>query len=143
MLRGISTLSLTVLNPSYVLTPGGYFHHSCVHRISSPTYFTSESLKPCPFPVLPHHHQQDQAPRPSTNFSHGSAWKAWAQFAPGGSVTSLSSDWIVPGEPGNSAGQTLFFWNGIEPEDTSAGESLECLYSVISFLSLFFLSSFS
>jgi hypothetical protein len=32
----------------------------------------------------------------------------------------------------------LFFWNGIEPEDTSAGESLECLYSVISFLSPFF-----
>ena len=119
MLRGLSTLSLSVntLPPAgYVLTPGGYTHHSCVHRISSPTYFTAESLQPCPFPVIPHLHQRE-------NVSHGSAWKAWAQFAPGGSVTSLSSDWIVPGEPGISAGQTLFFWNGIEPDDTSAGES--------------------
>jgi hypothetical protein len=58
------------------------------------------------------------------NVTHGAAWKAWAQHVPTGSereVSYLNGSWPVPPEPTDtSAGQTLFFWNGIEPTDTSA-----------------------
>jgi hypothetical protein len=130
MLRGLGLATAAASVPrDYLLTPGGYTHRSCVHRISSSSFFSADSLVPCDFPMIPF--RQEQGKKSSTsssssssstikNVTHGSAWKTWAQSAPGGSVTSLSSEWTVPGEPGNSAGQTLFFWNGIEPEDTSA-----------------------
>jgi hypothetical protein len=103
--------SLTIPN-DYVLVPGGYMHKSCVYQIDDTTTLSLDKLSPCNYPSM--------LSSRTLNTTHGSAWKAWSQFAPGGSVTSLSSDWIVPGEPSNSEGQTLFFWNGIEPEDTSA-----------------------
>jgi len=84
----------------YVLVPGGYMHKSCVYQIT----LTLDNLSLCNYPSML---------SSRINTTHGSAWKAWGQFSPGGSVTSLSSDWTVPGEPSNSAGQTLFFWNGI------------------------------
>jgi len=54
---------------------------------------------------------------------HGAAWKAWAQYERNDTtpVTWLSGQWIVPPAPINgNDGQTLFFWNGVEPADNSA-----------------------
>jgi hypothetical protein len=88
----------------YVLVPGGFMHASCVRPASA--------LPPvrCAHPFL------------RSNATHGSAWKAWAQVsAPGGgSVSEINSTWVVPGPPVSPSQQTLFFWNGVEPEDTSA-----------------------
>ena len=100
----------------YVLVPGGYMHRSCVHAaLGSP--LEQARLAPCAHPFL------RSRPGAGVNATHGSAWKAWAQFAQGGtaSVSSLVSTWAVPGDPtGNENGVTLFWWNGIEPSDTSA-----------------------
>jgi len=99
-------LLATALPADYVLVPGGYMHESCVAAAPAPA-------APCAHAFL----------RGGDNSSHGSAWKAWAQVdAPaGGSVTSLNSTWTVPDVPTNpNGGQTLFWWNGMEPEDTSA-----------------------
>ena len=89
-----------------MLVPGGYSHPSCVSPLSA------APPAPCPFPFYR-----------GSNDTHGSAWKAWAQAsAPsGGSVTSLNSTWLVPSAPTNpNGGQVLFWWNGMEPQDTSA-----------------------
>eukprot|EP01116_Phalansterium_solitarium_P001417 TRINITY_DN11213_c0_g1_i1.p1 TRINITY_DN11213_c0_g1~~TRINITY_DN11213_c0_g1_i1.p1 ORF type:complete len:300 (-),score=63.56 TRINITY_DN11213_c0_g1_i1:258-1124(-) len=54
---------------------------------------------------------------------HGVAWKAWTQFEQSASsaVTSLTGKWIVPPTPTTTnSGQTLFFWNGVEPADNTA-----------------------
>jgi hypothetical protein len=93
--------------PDYVLVPGGYMHTSCV-RPAPPS--ASPPSTPCGHPFLRR-----------SNATHGSAWKAWAQVsAPSGSVSSINSTWVVPGPPISPTDQTLFFWNGVEPEDTSA-----------------------
>ena len=99
-------------------------HKSCVHEVTSGTHvghaddgslvFTSPGAAPvkanaCAFPA---------------GVTHGSAWKAWAQHVPTGSentVTFLNGSWPVPPGPSDPSGaQTLFYWNGLEPTDTSA-----------------------
>ena len=80
-------------------------HASCVHAATTPALAPT----PCGHPFL------------RSNATHGSAWKAWAQVsAPSGSVSAINSTWVVPGPPISPGGQTLFFWNGVEPADTSA-----------------------
>jgi hypothetical protein len=115
--RSTAALALAALAASsaapadYVRVPGGLMHASCVHAAPADIPLDAATLPHCAHPFL----------RNGANSSHGAAWKAWAQSAPGGSVTSLSSEWAVPGEPIDpSSGQTLFFWNGAEPADTSA-----------------------
>lgn len=83
-------------------------HRTCVRPAPASGVITPT---PCAHPFLRH-----------ANLSHGSAWKAWAQVssAAGSGVSALNSTWVVPGEPQNPSSQTLFFWNGMEPADTSA-----------------------
>jgi hypothetical protein len=97
----------------YVIVPGGRMHKSCVHEISDGALVAETSLAVCEFPFL----------RGADGVTHGSAWKAWAQVNTTSltGVSSLNSTWAVPGSPQDpSGGQTLFWWNGIEPADTSA-----------------------
>jgi hypothetical protein len=99
----------------YVIVPGGYMHRSCVRRAHvSAAGLPIKALHPCSHPFIR---------GGVVGGAHGSAWKAWAQVgAPTGdaSVTSLNSTWVVPGPPISPGDQTLFFWNGVEPADTSA-----------------------
>jgi hypothetical protein len=97
------------LPPDYVRVPGGLAHRSCVHP-APPRPLRQAALRPCAHPFL------------RAAGGHGAAWKAWAQAsAPGASaVTALNSSWRVPSAPQSAQGQVLFFWNGVEPADTSA-----------------------
>lgn len=57
----------------------------------------------------------------NVTLTHGSAWKAWAEYnSKSATSTSVSGEWVVPANPTATAGQTLFYWNGIEPQDNSA-----------------------
>ena len=91
----------------YVLVPGGFAHRDCVHSVPAGAVAAPVN---CNMPMI------------KAGNGHGAAWKAWAQIKSptGGNVTSLNSTWVVPGEPQVRAGQTLFWWNGMEPADTSA-----------------------
>jgi len=51
---------------------------------------------------------------------HGAAWKAWAQYYDNATITRLYGEWEVPQDPPRASAQTLFYWNGVEPQDTSA-----------------------
>jgi hypothetical protein len=102
------------LRNQYVIVPGGYMHPSCVHPANISAGLPIKALHPCSHPFIR---------GGGVGGAHGSAWKAWAQVgAPTGdaSVTSLNSTWVVPGPPISPGDQTLFFWNGVEPGDTSA-----------------------
>jgi hypothetical protein len=99
--------------PDYVRVPGGLAHASCVHALPPAQLLRQAALTPCAHPPL------------RASGGHGSAWKAWVQASAPGSgaaaVTALNSTWRVPSAPqGGDEGQVLFFWNGIEPADTSA-----------------------
>lgn len=96
----------------YVIVPGGRTHKSCVHEVPEGALLEETTLPLCNHPFLR-----------GDNGTHGSAWKAWAQVNSTGlpGVSSLNSTWAVPGPPQDTnGGQTLFWWNGVEPGDTSA-----------------------
>lgn len=54
------------------------------------------------------------------NLQHGPAWKAFAQFNATQGFSGLYGEWNVPNAPTGNTGQTLFWWNGVEPSDNSA-----------------------
>jgi len=58
----------------------------------------------------------------NTNVTYsGPAWKAWTQYSNNSKITNLYGEWTVPQDPvDQNAAQTLFYWNGVEPADTSA-----------------------
>jgi len=56
----------------------------------------------------------------NASLQHGPAWKAWTQYQNAATITYLTGQWVVPDAPPTSKGQTLFYWNGVEPDDTSA-----------------------
>ena len=95
-----ATAAASAQSDDYVLVPGaGKMHRSCVHSIRGGVLDAAE-LIPCAYPTL------GQTTSNSGNLTHGAAWKAWAQTTSGtGSVTSLVSQWVVPGEPSASGGQ--------------------------------------
>jgi len=98
------------LPDGYALVPGGYAHRSCIHAAPA----AGAVAEACAHPFL----------RAGAGEGHGAAWKAWAQVSGpsggAGNLTALNSSWAVPGAPQVDAGQTLFWWNGAEPLDTSA-----------------------
>lgn len=114
------------LPDGYVLVPGGYMHASCVHEVAAGAVLDAGSLALCPHPFL----RRGRAVE-GVNTTHGSAWKAWAQYnGPTGAttVTNLVSQWAVPSAPSHTGnGVTLFWWNGVEPVDTSAVLQVRCL----------------
>jgi len=84
-------------------------HASCVHAQPASALLRPAALRPCAHPFL--------------RAAHGAAWKAWAQLTAtplGAAVSALNSTWTVPSAPQADEGQTLFFWNGVEPGDASA-----------------------
>ena len=113
------------LPAGYVRVPGGAMHTSCVHPHAHGARLVEAELPRCAHPFL-----RNEAAAAGGGVgggsSHGAAWKSWSQFALGGasdSVTSLVSTWQVPPEPpaaGRAPSVTLFWWNGLEPQDTSA-----------------------
>lgn len=110
---GAASCAASAYPADYVLVPGGRTHKSCVHEVPNGVILDETSLAPCGYAFL----------RGNLNLTHGSAWKAWAQVNTTGlpSVSSLNSTWVVPGPPQDTTGgQTLFWWNGVEPADTSA-----------------------
>ena len=111
------TASAAAVPLGYVVVPGGFAHAACVHEVAAGTLLDQRSLPECPHPFL----RSGGGP---SNDTHGSAWKAWMQYSgssPSSSVTALNSTWIVPATPQNEGGgQVLFWWNGVEPLDTSA-----------------------
>jgi hypothetical protein len=127
----VSGTAAAALPAGYVRVPGGAMHESCVHAHAHGARLVEAELPRCPHPFV-----RGEGPSagggllrggmPAVGAGHGSAWKSWSQFALGGaadSVTSLISTWAVPPEPGaagRAPGITLFWWNGVEPADTSA-----------------------
>ena len=118
MALGDAQSSDTAVPTGYVRVPGGLAHKSCTHEVPAGVVLDQTTLPICEFPFL----RTGGLRQTANNLTHGSAWKAWAQFSSGASssVTSLVSLWTVPGQPSASGGQVLFFWNGLEPRDTSA-----------------------
>ena len=110
----------------YLRVPGGLAHASCVHGHAHGATLDAASLPLCAHPFLRSVGTEAAAAAASAggkNATHGAAWKAWAQFAAGGSssVSTLVSSWAVPEKPASvQGGVTLFWWNGVEPADTSA-----------------------
>ena len=101
----------------YLLVPGGWAHKSCVHEVVGTGTLSQSSLPLCAHPFL------RTRGTIKKNETHGAAWKAWMQHSvtsQTSSVTSLNSTWVVPEAPQSNGGQVLFWWNGVEPVDTSA-----------------------
>jgi len=106
------------ITSGYAIIPGGYAHKSCVHQIPNGATITKQNDKiqvhmndeviehsPCKYPTM----------KPQ----HGAAWKAWAQYANEGTITYLSGKWGVPPNPTSNGPQTLFWWNGVEPDEAT------------------------
>lgn len=91
----------------YVLVPGGYMHRSCVHEVPAGAVLDATTLALCPHPFL----RRGRAA--AANATHGSAWKAWAQYnGPAGAttVTNLVSKWVVPSAPPRTGNGVTLFW---------------------------------
>jgi len=96
------------------------FHRDCVHEMPAESFELFDGPNDVQKLVVPGGHAKlvppcKHEPRPQ----HGAAWKAWTQFHQG-ALTNLYGEGTVPPNPPQDEGQTLFFWDGIEPDDNSA-----------------------
>ena len=108
---------------SYIPTPVGWYHPSCVNvsndRIDADTQELIDGngnrhkLPPCAYP----HFKLDGSVPDDTGPVPGSGYDSWDADAyvyqgNGSAVTWESSDWVVPAAPSANDGQTIFLWNG-------------------------------
>jgi hypothetical protein len=106
----------------YVVTPNGYFHASCVKQLAADDEVaadgsvlrsdgTRQATAACAYPSFGARGERRAAPAASF-----SGWLANSNTDP--SVTpaanELSADWVVPASPAKAAGQTLYFFPGLE-----------------------------
>jgi len=102
----------------FVLTPGGYKPRECVHEVPSGS-FVARNGDDSYSVITPLGNEITYKPCRNAPPQHGAAWKAWAQYDNSLGVTNFHAEWPVPPAPSLSKGQTLFYWNGVEPKDTS------------------------
>jgi hypothetical protein len=134
LLAAAGLAAAAALPAGYVRVPGGAMHSSCVHAHAHGARLEQALLPRCAHPFL-RGGDSEAAAEPAVlrggnkiigaGSGHGSAWKSWSQFSGPAtdSVTGLLSSWAVPPEPpasGRDPSVTLFWWNGVEPADTSA-----------------------
>jgi len=91
-----------------VLTPGGYRHCSKVTRLGKDT--PAELIMHQPPPAAPPHEDPHPAARP------GQGWVAYTEWMNDktDSIQLFTADWIVPPEPADKAGQTIFLFTGLQ-----------------------------
>jgi hypothetical protein len=106
-----------------VLTPGGFRHPSLVHRVEAghAVHFSEgktrlKNLATGEMIDVPEHVIQ-----PGDVPGFGSGWIADAFWlnGTGNPVTSFKTTWRVPPAPATSSGQTIFLFNGIDPDNPS------------------------
>ena len=112
----------------YVVTPAGYFHASCVVHVDDGEQLTSEGdvlrrdLSVRHVSACRHIHYDMRGgarspeaegvdARPAAAFS---GWLADSQSSGTPAASQMAADWIVPAAPTSNAGQTLYYFPGLE-----------------------------
>ncbi len=120
----------TPIPADFVLTPAGYVHPDCLHRIPDGAVVDSagnvvvngaikESYGECKHPRLRSLHSSSQASAPVPSDSPHS-WVYTKQSAPAGQFwTAVEAVQKVPNPPLRNDGQTLFYWNGLQTNDNN------------------------
>jgi hypothetical protein len=116
----------------YVVTPGGYFHPSCVIEVGDGERITGlgqiersdgrrRSFSKCQHPRFDKRgaelRESDAASKLAAE-PQTSGWISSAQNSSQGPVRSLTADFKVPPAPSNPAGQVVYFFPGLEPAST-------------------------
>jgi len=130
VVRGDASGGVSVINErniamadNLVLTPGGFRHPSLVHRVEAghAVHFSEgktrlKNLSTGAMIDVPKHKIQ-----PGDVPGFGSGWivDAFWLNTTGNPVTSFKTTWRVPPIPATSSGQTIFLFNGIDPQDPS------------------------
>jgi len=110
------------LPSGYQIVPSRLVHKDCIYSLPSGAWIKEEShgrlfvqipgQSATEIPKFPHSVVKPQ---------HGAAWKAWAQYENSQGVNFVSGKWNVPSSPQDTNdGQLLYYWNGVEPDDSSA-----------------------
>jgi hypothetical protein len=128
------------VTPDFVITPFGFFHESCVHRVEAGEALLHdgsvrkldgkvEASRQCAFPHYRHDGtRQEATERPDTSgrqsptvqpLSSTNGWVAAGGPVTLQPVTYFQAAWIVPNTPTAVNGQTLFCFPGAEPADAS------------------------
>jgi len=116
------TVASDVNDDDFVIVPGGQkFHRECVIGVPSTDFHIQDVPNGGAKITTMEGHQLliqrcKHLPRPL----HGTAWRAWTEVHyPDAPITSLYGEWQVPPAPVQNDGQTLFYWNGVEPDDNT------------------------
>jgi hypothetical protein len=119
--------------PEYHRTPNGYFHPACVHEVPSGGSIdergniveASGQVRYIPECVYPRFDRTGaEIPKealrlpPRGRVPGINGWLAWFA-ADVSNPTWVSSSWVVPAAPYRQGGQTIYFFNGLEPGDGS------------------------
>jgi hypothetical protein len=126
-----SPISGNSIPDGYVITPAGYVHNSCVHRISNMATVDrarnvyengvlTATYSACAHPRIAFRGR----PGPDGGVIPSSSPHSWLftrQAPPSGQVwTALETEQKVPSRPLLNDGQTVFYWNGLETNDGTA-----------------------
>jgi hypothetical protein len=122
-----SSVQLKLRSQGYLVTPGGFFHESCIHTHSETNIDLStldDDLKaPCPHPKIGFQELETidfQTNEASSNlgFQYYSNWIAYSGYTHEEELGFMTSTWKVPGSPPSLTPllTTLFFFNGLEEE---------------------------
>jgi hypothetical protein len=108
--------------PGHVLTPGGYRDVSLVHAVPSGHTLRRRKgrlqlVERSTRRIRQRYHElPPDAPIPGI----GSGWITYAWWrSPGGAISSLTAQWIVPPAPATQAGQTIFLFNALEDDQNN------------------------
>lgn len=123
--RQLSLESIKAASTTRVLTPGGFRHPSLVHPVESGHRIQLADAK---INVLDQHAKKvaeiDKGAVANQEIPGlGTGWIAYCYWVntTGNPVTSFRTTWIVPPAPSQQESQTIFLFNGIDPQNPSQG----------------------
>ena len=115
----------------YVITPAGYFHAACVVQLDEGDQLTPEGdvlqrdrqvrkVAACEHPRFDLHGDRHAADAPGIDATVSPAaaafngWVSDSQSSGTPPASQMVADWTVPASPSSNAGQTLYFFPGLE-----------------------------
>jgi len=147
----ICTYVTTSTKNDVVLTPFGWWPHSCVHGVESGSEIVNEQdyflvkhplnnvvakIDRCDINTIKQA-QHNNNGNENVNAIDGDGWQVYVKQDVGSTVSALLGDWIVPANPSKS-GQTLFTFTGLQnidwvPPNPPPTESFDIIQPVLQY----------